>query len=720
MAIALGAAFIPYSINHRFYYNDDQQNCCYPYMIDIGRHLCNGELPWLTLSTFYGGNLILDWQYGLFNPFTLLVCWHAAHVTDLTQFGLAVNFFFFCWLSTGTYLLARAFEIRRIFAVVVSTVISTNNFISYIAADSWITVFSSFTWFIWTWVFLQRYRTTGRSSFLALTTVFGLVTFSAGFPQTTLMLGLLIFAYSLDFFTEKLYLTGILLLTIATSWIFICAPMLLPALLTFNWTNRDTSFVNGGFFTTNLADILNSSSFLHMPWIQTWHSPTLTMPITHLAWFVLPLLALVDFSRAYDLLRSYKGLLLFLVFAVIFLFGPEHLGPIRYPFRFIPFVYTTLILIFFIVISQRGIFILSKDRQSIAFILIFLSFIASASGHPEFTGLHALSACLLTSLTYIAIFLIKYHRPRLLAACMASGLLVGYYFTHRLFPFNTIFGDFGADTKVTQASTPPLFRGYSFFVGNRYNVDSLQNQISPYYGADFSLAAQGINKGLNTINGYSSIGHILFNNVFKIDLYTAITAKEGVDCLFQVEPETMAPFIDLMRINSLSVYSRDTAGTNQSFYLDEVKSHLDKGWSESGKGYYTTHFTRNSPNTQATTLSWSSPGTSITLTQPPQGMIESFRVKSGESGGFLVFARLWWPGYEANLDGSPLKTEPLDNLLVKVELPAHSNGLLTLRYVPAGIHLSYLLCLIGTVLCGVLLPANRSLYTRTHSPAARI
>lgn len=52
------------------------------------------------------------------------------------------------------------------------------------------------------------------------------------------------------------------------------------------------------------------------------------------------------------------------------------------------------------------------------------------------------------------------------------------------------------------------------------------------------------------------------------------------------------------------------------------------------------------------------------------------------AGARLVFRDLFWPGYVATLDGSPLPVVPFRRTLVSVELPPGSEGTLDLRFRP--------------------------------------
>ena len=66
--VGIFAVLVPFFIDRRFFYIDDKQTLFVPYVNDIATALVAGDLPFLSLSTVFGGNYGIDWQFGLLNP----------------------------------------------------------------------------------------------------------------------------------------------------------------------------------------------------------------------------------------------------------------------------------------------------------------------------------------------------------------------------------------------------------------------------------------------------------------------------------------------------------------------------------------------------------------------------------------------------------------------------------------------------------------------------
>jgi hypothetical protein len=71
--------------------------------------------------------------------------------------------------------------------VVAAVVIVSNNLICYWFAASWFPVFVSLAWFVWAWAFLARASASRAIGCRAL--FFCYLTITSGWPQTTIMLG---------------------------------------------------------------------------------------------------------------------------------------------------------------------------------------------------------------------------------------------------------------------------------------------------------------------------------------------------------------------------------------------------------------------------------------------------------------------------------------------------------------------------------------------------
>jgi hypothetical protein len=70
-------------------------------------------------------------------------------------------------------------------------------------------------------------------------------------------------------------------------------------------------------------------------------------------------------------------------------------------------------------------------------------------------------------------------------------------------------------------------------------------------------------------------------------------------------------------------------------------------------------------------------------------------VKTGTAGGDVVFDRLYWRAWKATLNGARVPCEPLDGIFLKVHLPPHASGALSIRYTPPGMRIGFALFTIG-------------------------
>ena len=82
------------------------------------------------------------------------------------------------------------------------------------------------------------------------------------------------------------------------------------------------------------------------------------------------------------------------------------------------------------------------------------------------------------------------------------------------------------------------------------------------------------------------------------------------------------------------------------------------------------------------------------------GALERIPVKTGPEGALLVFCRLYWPGYQARLNGEALTLEPLDTTLVSVQVPPNRAGIIDLEYTPLGTSTGWTLMNLGLLLIG--------------------
>jgi hypothetical protein len=686
IVIGLTAAAIPYLFNHRFYFNDDQQNFDYPYFLEIGRQLHHHHWPFLSLAIFNGGNFSIDWQLTVFNPISALWYWSLYGARNLNTLGLSIFGFYIVLIALAAYHLARSFKLSRSLSLVAATAVSTNNYLLYFYADGATWGLFSLCWLLWAWGSLHAYRTSGRAVSLAFFAVFAYLTITSGHPHTGLMLAILILGYLIELLGAKAGpLKPVSLVLVGFAVLLLALPTLLPAFFSFGWFHRLDAFASvNGLFVPNAGDVLNLSSLFHPLRMRVLNSLITPMPWAYLAWFVWPLIPLFRRERIWPLLSRYPALLTFMAFAFIMLFSPEQLGPLRFPIRFLPFFHVAVIIAFLIVLNQAAAVAITRRRVLISVAVILICHLLSLFSQPHLLTLQVLGLALCLPLTLCAVTMAYLRRPILFSSILSGGVLAGFVLTHAIFPENLILPDFLSRSSVAADKMEPIlpFDGYSLYLGNRPN--------KPDWNDDCFYAAQGIYENRYTINGETSIGQRNFATRFMPgdyrDLWTEIRTDRGLSALFSNEPETGAGFLDLMRVNTLCV---------SDVHLDMKGSQI---WKETRKTSFTTWYERIHPNLQHTTLSWSSPGIAATSDQPPTGERESLHVRSGPQRGFLVFARMYWPGYHAELDGQPLNVSPLAGFLVKVDVPSNCDGPLILTFVPPGLYIGFFGAAFGFIL----------------------
>ena len=108
-------AWLVFSLNRRAFFNDDTQQQFAPMFMAIGRALAHGHWPTLTLQILNGGALVDEYQYGLFNPFTLLACLVISPLNDQAVAGAVFVGLHYAVLASGAYVPGP--ELRRKSAV---------------------------------------------------------------------------------------------------------------------------------------------------------------------------------------------------------------------------------------------------------------------------------------------------------------------------------------------------------------------------------------------------------------------------------------------------------------------------------------------------------------------------------------------------------------------------------------------------------------------------
>lgn len=681
MVVGCVLAMIPFFLDHRAYFHDDMQAQYMPTFYLIGSALRELEgWPLFTLQSMRGGNLLAEYQYAVLNPVTLFLYGVLPSFDSLATGAAFLGVAYTGIMSGGAYLVAHNLGISKSYAWVAVIAVATNTFIFYWLASSWFPGLSSIAFLLW-FMGCATSRGLGRLSFLG-TGVAAALTVTSGWPQTAIVM--IIFAVLVvgQHIRRGNRANAVGLLLATAIGVAISLPAVIPLVSLGDVAARQSGLWNNGFLVPSLGDVLSFSNPMHQGRMLAFQGyKTITAPTYYAAWFILPLLVLIEWRKVDWQQPALRLLLSFVIVLLLLTQGPEQMGPLRWPFRFLPYLQITLVMLALLLLSQAGLAAWSLQRIAVLLLAITGSALLSVQTSPWnvwpillFTAVIALGGVILARLDV--------QRNRALMLNCISLLLV--ILTHLVIARNTEVADWNLPgTKLHPAPFFEVPASYDFIASESGDVRD-QDRFD-----EITFGQMGLAEGRSLINGYSPLEprglKVLF--CFKTHGFTCPEAGSG---LMQTDPNTGATFADLMRVGRI-VAARGP-------HLDALQASLRAPWTIAEEKKRTVVFSRPLPSRALPGLmSWPVEGLTVELAAPTSPESETLLIKSRRSEiNTVVFARMWWPGYRAWFNGDEIPVRPISGLLVAVDLPHDgSTGLLHVRYSPPGFLTSVMLSFIS-------------------------
>jgi hypothetical protein len=389
-------------------------------------------------------------------------------VNDLEVAGALLAGAYLPLLSLGVYLLGRQFGLDRATALLYSLVIATGNFLLYWTAGSWHNHLVGSVWFVWSWLFIDRLRGGGPLAFLGfIGTTYLLLT--SGFPQAGIALGVLATAYLFRALQLRSWVFAASIAVGGLVALLLAGPSLLPAVFTLAETTRATEVSNHGFLTPTLGDFLQVGSPAFLPKIKYWGGVDMHVPIFYLAWFIPTLLAFVDWKQVPRKIPRLLPPIIALGFTLLLGTGPENLGPLRYPVRFILFAHPLAAAVCLVILFRSGPLIISQKRATLAGGLIVLGVLVAILEEPAAWRVNIYAGIAMTTMGAAALLLYRKEGKSALAGGLLAGTALVFVATHVAVPRNPDIPDFYAPT-MREGSAPwslEPYSGYALFLGKR-------------------------------------------------------------------------------------------------------------------------------------------------------------------------------------------------------------------------------------------------------------
>lgn len=662
-------------VNPAFFYKHDTEAGAIPNWVAIGEALREGRWPLLWPEEWMSGNIFVESQGGLLNPAQWLVSVAASLVADERLFATGLKLAFAVLLATGVFRVSRVYGADPYWATAVGAAAPFAGWALYYDQASWVTALTSMAWIIHAWASLAQYARGDALPFGAFLWLF--LGLSVGYAPAVVIAGVLVGCVALgEYAVARSWRPAALVALVGFAGAVSVSLTYLPALLSASVTWRgtsDASILNDNTLTSPWSETLNLSLPSAVPAIQAWGAEVQSWPVVYVAWFILPMLAFVDWSAAWRDARRLVGPAAFLAATLLLTAGPSQVGAFRWPARWLPYTAVAVLVLGAVLVSRYLSFDRSRVRFTIAGSVVAASVVRAVSSNPDLLRRHVVLG--LTVAVGVAVLIAAARRggSRAAMAVVLVSLVPVVYFQTSKYSY---LGGWGLPTNRVEAREAFLAdAGLTFQVGDLERFDEAGR--TPDRGwTELAFFSYPRLLGQSYVANYANVGHAAFGARSCLR-YDGSTCPEALERIFETVPGTDQTYADVMGVDRV-VVQRDLRP-------DARDLPPPPGWRWVDANTYTDILLRTEPLDRM-------PGApaildAVTLRQEQVSDLGYKATVSAPEGGSIVFSRLSWPGYTATLDGAPLPVQAVDGMFVSVVLPAGTaDATLALTYRPPGLY----------------------------------
>jgi hypothetical protein len=678
--------------NHRFAFIDDRQADGVAKLVDMGRILQSGEWPWLSTNVVNSGGYAVEYQNGVFNPVNLAFGVLMAHLDDPALASFLQLLAHLVILTAAAAWLGRLVGLSTPWAVAFAVSVGFQPYTIFWGA-AWYQAIISFSWFVLAVAAVVALHRTGRLRYGWVLLVATYLCYQSGWPLAIPVLGL---------FVGVVVVAGLVIGHRRGSSAWIAAFYgggaaaslvgLYPLLVSFEFASRSSSISNeSNFNVAPLEGLLHAADPSYWGWFVNFDGYRLQdLPHFYVAWFLLPVLLFWRPAPTWPAPVRALGIATFglLLVTALGTLGPERVLVFRFPTRFLQFSGFFLLLGAALLVAH-GRFTFSRRRLWLLggglLLLVVNSLQSDPDGPARILGLGALVAVLCLAAVGPRVARPSAGRLRLVTPAgpgrgtgtvVAVGTVVVLTVLAWLHPMARGF-DWGFPNDLSTLE-PLTQQDYTLWYGsyppleNPGELPSPANDVAGYYD-EYRPSSTGLLTGDRQINGYSPLAHRFLREHVPIDDQGNF-GDTGAERFTAVDPETGLTWLELLRVNQVVA----TLGPRDAL----LQGTLDASWRRSGDGRFTATY-RRAPYDQPGLVSYAAPGVKVGAQEPCRFRHSRECVDvsvTGDDAGRVVFARLWFPGYSATLDGKPLDVVRHDGTLVAVDLPPSADGELVISY----------------------------------------
>ncbi len=675
LATVAVAVALPVVNNHGFYFWDDTAAAAVPVWHRIAESVLHGRLPLLAPDLWRGGNFAAEAATGMWNP-VLVALMVAIYPIDNLAVGITLAKACLVLLASGgTYLLARDHGVGRPLAAVAGTAIPLAGYSFFMDGTAWVNALALTAATPWLW-WTARLVARGRCPLWLVLT--GYLAVSIGNPYALPVLGLAVLAVCVE--TRRrmvpLVLAGLAVLLLDVM-------VYLPLLLTSQVGVRAASgTVNDGFLKPNLTNLLELSTPSAQPYLVNFADifgiGWFAVPVTYLAWFVLPTLPWLRWRLLRERWRAHLGLYVFGGSFGLLMLGPSQVWMFRWPLRLIDFLWFPVVILWALLAGEGFQRTRLRARAAASAAIVAAGAYLAWGERTETWPRHVVGALVVAALVAV---LLWWHEVAVLIAGSLLVLAVQLVW----FPANGAVTDYHFPTSA--ALLHARFAKYTAPVVQLSDVlrDARQRSPSQAYRDELYGSMYGV-AGVESTTAYSGIGYTALDSALCEAYQGSTSCPATWHTLWRAPAGYRTPLVDLLRANTIVVQNSlvDTRGLPAPLGWHRSPALEDSG--------LVTVWTRDVPIRSGGRVS-DAEGVDVLSDDATGPTTERLSVRGT---GSVTFARLAWPGYSATLGGQPVGVRSGPDGLLVVDVPV--SGDVSVSWSPPGWQVSLVAFGLGVVL----------------------
>lgn len=685
--LSFGFTFLKYRYDPSTVLRDDGINEFTPYLIERGRLIAQGDWSVLTTNSLSGGNLLVDFGRSIFHPIIVALTLVATIIRQPLKLAMLFGSLEMLSLITGGYLLGRILRVRPLMAMLLGVTLAFLPLnVALFTADHWNTGLGLSS-FVWALAFAMRaFRRPSAARLLAVAAS-SWVVFSTGWPFAYLVLALVLIVLAIihcvpSFGSDgplAVRLRDVLRIAMSVTLAFVAAsPVFSEYVFLMPGLARSGSGINNAdnFGVPSLGQVLSIGNPVGGDWWNTfWGYVYWGIPIG----FVTMLVFALFFKRFVCNRLINPDMTFAATMAVLMFIGtqlPTYVGPLRWTFRYLPYLAVFVAMLVFMAIDRlEWRWTLGRAWAAALTMSVGLLVLASRTPHPGASPARTIVPPLVALVVLVvSIALIKSRKTMAAILCLALG--------------GTALASFASVTTKdsfvqtlnmpSQTTLEPyadqLGKGFVLTVESDVPRGGAANLLTNYnYGTRYLLFGQRV------VNGYDPVGQAAYQTALKPTTSQGNLPNDAIAHLAQPVEDAGSPTSCLF-----DQYGIRTVLLQSSGGQAVAEQLIACGFSKVDGNEIEAMYVRDGLPALDGTASLADEGLSFQSDDVIDQQHETVAVSNtSDTVKTLHFARMYWSGYSATLNGRPLTVSPSkDGVLVDVSIPAGASGTLTLSYQP--------------------------------------